>query len=916
MTGDTLAHYRMREKLGAGGMGEVYRATDSKLNRDVAIKVLPDAFAGDRERMVRFQREAQVLASLNHPAIAAIYGLEEDASGRRALVMELVEGEDLSTRLSRGAVPVDEALRLALPIAEALEAAHERGIIHRDLKPANVKLTPDGRVKLLDFGLAKALEGSPAAESMSAAGQSPTMSLAATQAGLILGTAAYMSPEQAAGRVADKRADVWSFGVVLFEMLAGRRLFDGETVSHTLADVLRADIDWSQLPAATPAAIVRLLRRCLERDVRRRLRDIGEARIAIEEQLTASHSASAAGAAASPTTAGGVRRPAWTRALPWAIAAAGIVIAVASVLLRGSGATLPGGPRMHVDVKLTDGQLWTQLGSSLELSPDGTRIAYILGGESRRQLYVRPLDQLEGTLVTEGREGASAPYHPFFSPDGQWIGYVTASELRKVPVSGGTPLTLCAITRSRGATWAPDGSIVIAPGPDTGLARVPSAGGELQPLTTLAADRKEATHRWPQALPNGKAVIFTVHTQATGNFDRASIEAVVLATGERKPLVSGGSYARYVPSGHIVYVNKGTIFAVPFDADRLEVTGNPAPVVQNVTTSDSEGAAQFTFAASGLLAYVRGGPLVPTYPIVWVDRQGRASRLLDEQGAYANPRLSPDGKRLSLTALRDGNWDIWVYDLEREVSTRLTFDDGDDTEQVWSPDGRELIFSSNRVGADSLYRKAADGSGEEVQVVKHDAPIWANTWSADGRTVGFTAAAPGFDVGVATLGEEKPPSMILATSFAEANPAFSPDGRWLAYGSNESGQTEVYVRSFPSGGGRWQISDAGGDYPRWSGNGKELFYRSDDGIMAVSIEVAGDSLRTSRPSPLFTGAFRGGSGGIAIAGSTFADYDVTADGQRFVLFPLGTSSDEERAGVVTLIAPWFDDLRNTFAPRR
>jgi len=911
MPDDTLAHYRIREKLGAGGMGEVYRATDSRLNRDVAIKVLPEAFANDRERMARFQREAQVLASLSHPSIASIFGFEE-SGGRRALVMELVEGEDLSVRLARGAIPVDESLRIALALTEGLEAAHERGIIHRDLKPANIKITPEGRVKILDFGLAKAIEGDGSREQD--ASQSPTLSLAATQAGFILGTAAYMSPEQASGKVADKRADVWSFGVVLFEMLTGRRLFNGETVSHTLADVLRADIDWDLLPAATPPAVVRLLRRCLERDVKRRLRDIGEARILIEEQLAVSASGTRGAAPVEPPAA--PSRPGWQRYLPWAVAAAAVLVAVAASRAWWSPAAPDAAPRMNVDVKLTDQRLWSQLGSAIEFSPDGTRLAYIVGSESSRQLYVRSLDQLTGTRLTEGANGETAPYHPFFSPDGQWIGYVTSTELRKVPVSGGTPLTLCKVNRSRGAAWAPDGTIVFAPSTDSALFQVPAAGGEPKPLTTLDKDRKEVTHRWPQVLPGGKAVIFTSHTQAVGNFDNATIEAVVLATGERKVIYSGGAYGRYVPSGHLVYVNKGTLFAVPFDPDRLEITGSPAPVLQGITSSEAEGAAQLTFSATGVMAYVRGGPVVPHYPIVWVDREGRTSKLLDEEGAYANPRLSPDGKRVALTVLRDGNWDIWVYDLERQVSTRLTFDEGSDTEQIWSPDGHDLIFSSTRDGADSLYRKPADGSGDEVQVGKIATPMWASTWSPDGRQVAFMTTSPNFNIGVLTLGDKEPPKMILNTSFAETDAAFSHDGRWVAYSSNESGQSEVYVRPYPSGGGRWQISDAGGGYPRWSGNGRELFYRSNDGLMVVPIEATSDGLRTGRPRQLFTGAFRGGPAGITIAGSSFADYDVSLDGQRFVMFPLGAAAGEDRAGLVTLVSPWFEDLINTFAKTR
>jgi Tol biopolymer transport system component len=905
MIGETLSHYRVTQKIGAGGMGEVYRATDSKLHREVAIKVLPAALANDPERMARFEREAQVLASLSHPAIAAVYGLEE-ANGHRALVMELVEGEDLSDRLRRGPMTLDEALPIARQIADALEAAHERGVVHRDLKPANVKVTPDGHVKVLDFGLAKALEAAPGT---SGAGEPATMTLSAvqTRAGVVMGTAAYMSPEQASGAVVDKRADVWSFGVVLFEMLTGRRLFEGESASHTLADVIRAEIDWTRLPGTTPRAIRHLLERCLERDPRRRLRDIGEARIEIERQLE--QSASAARSVPLPI----VRPAGWRQRAPWlalGLAAGVLAAGTAAVLLR------PVPPRpahLRMDVKLSADALWTQIGPALDFSPDGSRVVFITGGETRRQLNVRTLDQLDNARIAEGSGSENSPYHPFFSRDSTWVGFATAAELRKVPVSGGTSLTICKVNRSRGATWMADNTVVFTPSPDNGLFRVSASGGEPQPLTTLDKSRKEATHRWPQALPGDEAVLFTSHTQSVGNFDNARIEVVVLKTGARTVVYNGGAFARYVPSGHLVYVNKGTIFAVPFDAKTFKVSGTPAPVVQNVTSSPAEGAAQVAFSPSGLMGYVRGGPLVSQYPIVWVDRDGRTSPLINEPGAYANPRLSPDGRRLSLTVLREGNWDIWVYDLDRQVSTRLTFDEASDTEQLWSPDGREVMFSSDRHNVPStLYRKPADGSGEEREVFKTEVPMWPSSWSPDHQVVAFTSSRPNLDVGLARLDSLKT-EWLLTTPFAESDAAFSPDGRWLAYASTESGDSEVYVRPFPSGGGRWQISDAGGGYPRWSRDGKELVYRTNDGIMAASIDVIGGGLRTGKPHQLFTGQFRGGSGGISIAGNSFADYDMTGDGKRFVMFPRAAATGEERAGIVTIVSSWFDDLSRAFA---
>jgi len=904
MIEQSIAHYRITDKIGQGGMGEVYRATDTKLNRSVALKLLPDLFSKDPDRMARFSREAQVLASLNHPNIAAIHGLEE-SGGKRALVMELVEGETLQERLQRGALPLEEALTVAKQIAEALEEAHEHGFIHRDLKPANVKITPKGTVKVLDFGLAKALEGEVGSGSSPDLSQSPTLSAAATAAGVIMGTAAYMSPEQARGQKVDRRADIWSFGVVLYEMLTGRQTFTGDTVSDVLAAVLRSDIDLNSLPGEVPPSIRQLLRRCLTRDRKRRIQSIGDARVAIEEYLENPKAPVESGVR--PPVAVGAR-PFRQRILPWALVAATVAVAA------GLAAALwlePGDPTMRLSVEVSDRPFATTPGPSIALSPDGNLLAYLVENNVDQELRIRPLNQLEGVTLAGG-SGTNGPYNPFFSPDSKWVGYVTSSELRKVPVTGGTSLKLCAVERSRGATWGPDDTIVFTPNTNSGLFRVPATGGEPQPLTTLDQEKGETTHRWPQFLPGGEAILFTSHTSSAGAFDDATIEVVVLDTGERKVVHRGGTHARYVPSGHLVYVNQATLFAAPFDLGSLELTGSPAPIIQEVDWNVGNGAASFSFSDTGNLVYVRGDSSVPEYPVVWVDRNGDTMPLLEERGSYANPRLSPDGTRLALTVLRDDNWDVWVYDLERGVSTRLTFEESVDTEQIWSPDGEYVIFSSDRNGPDNLYRKRSDGSGELEQVAEGDNQQWASSWSSDGKFVTYMTPSAALDLWVVPMDGDGKPELFLSTPFAESDAAFSPDGRWLAYASDESGRSEIYVRPFPPGGGKWQVSDGGGGYPRWSGDGRELFYRTDEGVMVASVEATGATFRAGKPRQVLEGMFRGGIGGIPLAGNIFADWDVTRNGQRFIMFPSVEDSGQVAHPHVTLVTHWFDELRRTF----
>jgi serine/threonine-protein kinase len=900
--GKTISNYKVTSELGKGGMGEVWRAQDTKLGRDVALKVLPDSFAQDPERLERFNREAQVLASLNHSNIAGIHGLE-DVEGKRFLVMEVAEGEDLSERIGRGPVPVADAARIAVQIAEALEVAHEKGIIHRDLKPANVKVTEDGGVKVLDFGLAKAMGIHPLSGSSGEDWtQSPTLAPGGTQAGMLLGTAGYMSPEQARGKPVDRRADIWAFGCVLFEMLGGRKAFDGETVTDVLGAIVHKDPEIDKLPADVPRRIRDLIDRCLQKDASRRLQSIGDARIALQEWIENPVDDGAADVAVAPA-------PGWKQWLPWVVAAAGTLVGVAlGATLLG---TRPGDlePARRLEVAVADQEFFTGVGSSVELSPDGRHLV-IAVGESTTELWVRPLDQLEGSRLAVGA-GGDAPYHPFFSPDGEWIGYVTAQELKKVPVSGGAPITLTEVQRSRGASWGPDDTIVIAPSAGGGLSLVPAAGGELRPLTTVD-EGQQVTHRWPQWLPGGKAVLFTSAADF-GQFDQANLEVVDVATGARKVVQRGATYGRFVESGHVVYVEGETLFALPFDVDALEPSGSPVPVVEGVLAGAVEGGAQYGVSSTGMLAYLSGGVGAPTYPVVWVDRGGGTSLLWPEDGAYAHPRLSPDGTKLALSVLRGGNWDIWIFDLEREVATRLTFGEGYDGDQVWSPDGSELLFTSDRGGVVTVYRKRADGSGEAEPLLEEPIDqLYASSWSPDGRYVVGQRLGNLFDIWFVDL-ESGEVQDYLATDFVEAAPVFSPDGRWIAYQSSESGRSEVYVRSFPVGSGKWQISDGGGADPRWSGEGRELYFRTDDGLMVASVQTSKTSLQAGKPRSLIAGDYRGGLQGLGVQGFTFSDYDATPDGSRFVLFP---REGDGRRGHVTLVTRWFEDLQRIAVPTR
>ncbi len=894
-------------------MGEVYRARDTKLGRAVAIKVLPDRFASDPERLARFQREAQVLASLNHPNIAIVHGLEQ-ADGVHALVMELVPGEDLSQRIARGPIAIDEALPIARQIAEALEAAHEQGIIHRDLKPANIKVCEDGTVKVLDFGLAKLAapdaSGGTVAASLS---QSPTItSPAATLAGVILGTAAYMAPEQARGRTVDKRADIWAFAVVLFEMLTGRRAFDGDDISITLAFVMTKEPDWAALPSATPAGLQQLLRRCLEKDPKQRLRDIGDVRLAL-----------AKGFGAEPGAIQQLQRTprqSWWRQLAFV----GVPSLAIGAAAAGAGtwfATRPNTARVArftVTPTGTAAMTAINLDRELAITPDGTHVVYV--GNNGTQLFVRALDQLEPTPLA----GLDLPRGPFLSPDGQWIGFFdnagaplsggglggAAVILKKVSIAGGPALPLWSFTGGQraGATWGDDGTIIFATtDAASGLWRVSEAGGEATLLTKPNQDRGEGDHLWPEFLPGGRAVLFTL-TPTTGGIETAKVAVLDLKTGTQKILVSGGSHAHYVASGHLVYGVTGTLRAVAFDLNRLEVTGTPVPVLPQVVTKDL-GAADFDVARNGTLVYVPGSGggaargLAAARTLVWVDRRGREEPLPSPARAYVHPRLSADGMQVALST-RDQGDDIWIWSVSGGTLTRLTVDPGLDTYPVWMPDGRRLVFSSQLLGANaslSLFRQAADGTGTPERLSQSgNFRQFPSAVSQDGTRVVFTAASAGGadDIMMLTLDKDGKAQPLVQTPFAERNAEISPDGRWLAYEALDSGQSQIYVRPFPDvNSGRFPVSPGGGAGPLWARSGEELFYLAPTGaLMSVRVQP-GATWKISAPTMVFNGQYFSGAasvGGIPNLGRT---YDVSPDGQRFLMIKPGPSDPNLQATV-------------------
>ena len=889
MIAQSIAHYRIQAKIGAGGMGEVYRATDARLGRDVALKVLPEAFARDVERMARFEREAKLLASLNHPNIASIYGLEE-SNGIRALVMELVEGVTLAERIKREPLPLDEALPIGEQIAEGLEYAHERGIIHRDLKPSNVMLRRDGQVKVLDFGMAKALEGETGEEETE---NSPTLSAMATRAGVLLGTAAYMSPEQARGKRVDRRADIWAFGCVLYEMLTGREAFGGETTSDILAGVIRAEPDWSCIPASTPPRIRELLRRCLQKDPKRRLRDIGEARISIEEVL------SGASQEVRGFYAGAVSPATWRRAAPWAT---GILLAAVVGVAVWELRPHPPAPEVvqfSFGPPAGDSLDFRGGATTLAISRDGAETAFIGMHGGTSQLYIRRMDRSEVTPL----KGTDNGFFPFFSPDGKWVGFFGDGKLKKVSILGGTPVTVGDALWPQGATWTADDAIIFAPGYDTGLVRVSAAGGTPQPFTKLDSSKGETTHRWPQGLPGGKAVVYNVSATRYGGFDYA-IAVATLKSGEVKILPLRGAYPRYIP-GYMVFKRLEGLFAAPFDVQRLEVTGSPFPVLQVLALQET-GLAAFDVSETGSLVYIPAGAV--TGKLAWVDRRG----ILESIGAPTRDyigatRLSPDGKRIVVTIPEGGMHHLWVYDIVRGSLTRLTYGDSDNVGSTWSPDGLRIAFLSRKEGKWTTVMKSADGGGREEVLLSmesfHGVP---GSWSPDGKFLAGTRRGENgrWQTWILPLGGEPKPQILLANQFDNAWSQFSPDGKYLAYASNESGRSEVYVIPFGNGSGKWQISTGGGGNAVWGRDGKQLFYGESGNIMGVDIAIQ-PTFHASTPRVIVPAK------ALPNLPSGLGGFDVSPDGQRFLIHQ--QSSEAGQNAQINVVLNWNEDLRRLSA---
>jgi eukaryotic-like serine/threonine-protein kinase len=862
LPGTRLGPYEITALLGAGGMGEVYRARDNNLDRDVAIKVLPAALAGDAQYMARFEREAKVLASLSHPNIATVYGIEQGA-----LVMELVEGEDL-----RGPLPLEEAIPVARQIAAGLEAAHERGVVHRDLKPANIRITPSGVVKLLDFGLAKSAAEFTTPGAGASTGVSPLPAPAMTEGGMILGTAAYMSPEQARGKPVDKRADIWAFGVVLYELLTGRQLFGGgETAADTLASVVKDTPDFDKLPANVPSHIRRLLGRCLRKDSNSRLRDIGEPRVLLDEPAEAS--------AGSQFPVSASRRI-W---LPWVAAA---VAAIAAAAFAALWLRHPADQARTLRLTVPPPEKASFSAISLPaISPDGRHLAFAAGSEGKPQLWIRDLD----TLAARPLPDTDGAVDPFWSPDSRFVAFFVPGKLKKVDVGGGPALTVCNAADGRGGSWNQNDVIVFTPSFGAPLFRVPAGGGTATPLTTLEEAAGETSHRFPWFLPYGRHFLFTARNEDP---EKTAVYVGDLGSKDRRLLFPAASNAVYSAPGFLLFMRERTVMAQAFDAAGLRTTGQPFPVAEQVDYLPGSIQGQFAASQTGVLAYYSGGGSLRSQ-LTWLDRGGTPLGKVGPAGTMQAPAISPDARTVAVDRLDAplGTYDLWLHDLTRGTDSRFTFDPGNDMFPVWSPDGGRILFSSNRRGKYGLYQKAATGGGKEELLYETAGVTLPTDWPGE-RFAIFLNTAPktGNDLWVLPLSGDRKAFPFLRTEFSESRGKLSPDGRWLAYETNETGVPAVYVQTFPGREGKWQVSAESGTRPVWRRDGKELFYISGDNKM-MAVDVNSDvEFGHGVPKALFE-----------VRTARTALYDVTRDGKRLLML---NPAEPEANAQMTVAINW------------
>jgi Tol biopolymer transport system component/predicted Ser/Thr protein kinase len=890
-SGSRLGPHEILSAIGAGGMGEVYRARDTRLNRTVAIKVLPTNLADRSELRERFEREARTIASLNHPHICTLFDIGQQ-DGTDFLVMEYLEGETLAHRLLKGPLRLEQVLQYAIEIAGALDKAHRKGVTHRDLKPGNIMLTKTG-TKLLDFGLAKLKqEVAPANVQLS---ELPTADDPLTAKGTIVGTLQYMAPEQLEGKEVDARTDIFAFGAVVYEMATGKRAFEGKSQASVIGAILKDDPPpISSLQPMTPPALDHVVKKCLAKEPEKRWQvgsDVCDELKWVAEG--GSQVSMAPGVAAKGIFALGRRE------LVLSVGALLLVAAITTLAtwnLKPSSAP-PSQPVTRTVIDLPAGQQLAGLenGPAVALSPDGTHLAYVARQSGAQQIYLRAMDSLEARPIP-GTEGG---VNPFFSPDGQWLGFFAGIKLKKVSVSGGPAVTLGdAGATPPGASWGSQGMIIFAPTLAGVLQQVSDAGGAPQPLTRR--EKGEVSHRWPEFLPGGKAVLFAAGA-TNNNWTNAQLAVHSVRTGERRNLVQGGMYPRFAPSGHLVYAQAGNLMAVPFDPQRLTLTGAAVPVVEGVLQSPFTGAAQDSFSATGSLVYVSGGVQSAQTRLVWVSRNGVEQPLAAPAHAYLNPHLSPDGRRIAVGIVEQES-QTWLYDLSREALTRLTFEGKTNTNPTWTPDGKRIVFQSNNEGPTSIFWQRADGSGGRERLTTSEYAEAPMSWSPDGQLLAFIEITPttGYDIWVLRMGDRRP-QLFLRTPFNESVPQFSSDGRWLAYVSDESGRFEIYVQPYPGPGGKWQISTEGGMEPVWNPNGRELFYRSGDKMMAVDITTQ-PSFAAGKPKVLFEGQYQP-------TAATFPNYDVSPDGQRFLM--LKPNAQAEGAPTqINVVLNWFEELKH------